>query len=96
MYLLSRLRNRQITMEEATELFALQQSMIRAPSSRTDSSPTGSTPAPAMPTGSSRPVLSDDTLVLGLLALGAGAGVLAAIMRRAGQGPAKPNPPSPP
>lgn len=89
-YLLTRLRGRQITMEEATELFALQQAMIRAGSSRPRSPPspppTASGPAAGGPIA---PMLdmSDDGLAFGLLVLGAGAGIIAALIKRAKEGP---------
>ena len=95
-YLIGRLRNRQITMEEATELFQLQQQMIAAAvASRTSASPppsaSGNRPSVApTPTPGSPPAFDDDSLALSLLAMGAGAGVLAAILRRAQEGPRKP------
>ena len=96
-YLLARLRNRQITMEEATELFGVLQGMLRdsqvararlerlVPSG---SAATGATaPRPASPAPGARPPPSDDWLLLGLLALGAGAGLGAAFARRLGAPP---------
>lgn len=90
-YLVARLRNRQMTMEEATELFNLMQGMLqtseaarlaiaRAPPPA--QSPSAFTPppvarAPAPPGGS-----GDDLLLVGLLAMGAGAGLLAAMTKR--------------
>lgn len=95
-YLLSRLRSRQITMEEATELFAMQQEMIRRAGGR----PAPPPPAPAAPgapsaTAPPPPVATlpaDDQLWLGLLAMGAGAGVLAAVLKRAREGPPQERP----
>lgn len=90
-YLVGRLRNRQITMEEATELFTIMQSMIqtseaaRAALMRVPPSPPGVKPppppsTPAAPAGP--PVFSDDMLLVGLLAMGAGAGLFAATTKR--------------
>jgi len=88
-YLVGRLRNRQMTMEEATELFNLMQSMLqRSEAARaammrmpptSPSAPTAQPPVPrlAAPSGS-----SDDFLLLGILAMGAGAGLLAAMTKR--------------
>ena len=88
--LVSRLQNRQITMEEATELFTIMQGMIQASEAarlalmRAPRPPTaaGHAPpaprAPATPGGSS----TDDLLLIGLLAMGAGAGLLAAMTKR--------------
>lgn len=101
-YLIARLRNRQMTMEEATELFALMQGMLRTSENarlalaRTPP-PTLAAPAPerpptpvvaATPTGG-----SDDFFLLGILAMGAGAGLLAALARRMQEpGPARERP----
>jgi hypothetical protein len=108
-YLVERLRTRRITMEEATELFALQQGLIRAAyQGRSGTSapappppPTGSSSIPpAGGTGATGPGISglfgtDDALLLGLLALGAGAGLMAALGKHMrGEPPARPaNPP---
>jgi hypothetical protein len=94
-YLLGRLRSRQITMEEATELFALQQAMLRTATARAPPRP-----APAgAPVASPSPMaavmtsgLSDDGFAWALLALGVGAGLLAATAKRA----RAPEPPSAP
>ncbi|MGI0132926.1 MAG: hypothetical protein ACREDK_07560 [Thermoplasmata archaeon] len=92
-YLITRLRARQITMEEATELFAIQQQMIRRapPPAPTDDSATSSTtPTPPAPSPADLTVgmpSVDDALWMTLLTLGAGAGVLAAILKRARDGP---------
>jgi hypothetical protein len=88
-YLLTRLRNRQITMEEATELFNLQQQMLASALAARGSVPPPP-PGPA-PAGTAAPAPSvtfnEDSLAFGLLALGAGAGVLAAILKRSQEGP---------
>lgn len=90
-YLVGRLRNRQMTMEEATELFGLMQGMLRqgevarqalmrmpaAPSSA-GARPRPVPPPPGTPVGSA----SDDFFLLGILAMGAGAGLLAAMTKR--------------
>jgi hypothetical protein len=92
-YLLTRLRSRQITMEEATELFALQQGMLRNALARIPAPPPrrsddGSPLTP--PTSGSGPMalgtMSDDGFALSLLALGAGAGVLAAVLKKGRDG----------
>jgi len=97
-HLVSRLRGRQITMEEATELFALMQAMLRASelARRTAApavaGPGGTGPSPARviraPEGTSN--VSDDLFLVGLLAMGAGAGLLAAMARRMTEPPASP------
>ena len=88
-YLLGRLRNRQITMEEATELFAIQQSMIRSASRPSASPPApggpGATPAPTTAGGIA--MVSDEGLALALLAVGTASGVLAAVLKRGRDGP---------
>jgi len=93
-YLVGRLRSRQITMEEATELFALMQALLRASESARRASgivaprpgpvvgPVGESPRVAVP-----PSPSDDMFLVGLLAMGAGAGLLAAMARRLAEGP---------
>jgi hypothetical protein len=100
-YLVNRLRSRAITMEEATELFGIMQGMLQrseagrqalmaASRSRgmTGTAPTApSTPRPVVASGS-----SDDFLLMGLLAMGAGAGLLAALTKRIQDG----TPPAPP
>jgi hypothetical protein len=97
-YLVGRLRNRQITMEEATELFALMQGMIaranevaRATAMR--ASPGSSipvAPVPEAPKLATSPSSSDDLLLVGILAMGAGAGLIAALAKRMGEVPAAP------
>jgi len=93
-YLLGRLRNRQITMEEATELFSLQQQLLASLAASRSSSPAPPS-SPGTPSSTGTPsapgmTFNDDSLLLGLLAMGAGAGVLAAVMKRAQEGPRKP------
>jgi hypothetical protein len=98
--LLGRLRSRQITMEEATELFAIMQAMLRASELAARRASAGAVAPPPPVTGlpsmraprtpvaaSSAP---DDMFLVGLLAMGAGAGLLAAMARRLGDaaGPA--------
>lgn len=79
-------------MEEATELFGLMDGMIRISEARVamvvSAAPTGAgarkaPPRPkAAPTGTGVP---DDLLWLAILGAGAGAGVLAAIAKKAGE-----------
>jgi len=91
-YLVVRLQSRQMTMEEATELFTIMQAMLqtseaaRAALVRAASPPQpvipGQTP-PAPRTPPSPPSgTSDDLFLVGLLAMGAGAGLLAALSKR--------------
>ncbi|MCI4360252.1 MAG: hypothetical protein L3J91_00955 [Thermoplasmata archaeon] len=91
-YLLGRLRNKQITMEEATELFSVQQGMIRIAARPTAPPPSasggGPTGTPSAPSALGISVMSDEGLALALLAFGTGAGVLAAILKRNRDGPA--------
>jgi hypothetical protein len=99
-YLVGRLRNRQITMEEATELFTIMQTMLaranelaraaafRAPAA-TPAIP--GTAAPTAPRLAPAPASADDFLVFGILAMGAGAGLLAALSKRIGDA----SPPAP-
>jgi hypothetical protein len=95
-YLVSRLRNRQITMEEASELFTLMQAMLaranelaRAAAARSAGGPSVPVaPVPEAPRLATGPSSSDDFLLVGLLAMGAGAGLLAALSKRIGEGPA--------
>lgn len=90
-FLMERLRNRQITMEEATELFGIMQGMIRASeaarlaaAAATAAPPAEGKPHPPAPkkTAGAEIPLPDDLLAAGILALGAGAGILAAITKR--------------
>ncbi len=89
-YLAGRLRNRQMTMEEATELFSIMQAMLqtseaaraalmRVPAPAAPPTPRAPPPArpPAPPSSG-----GDDLLLVGLLAMGAGAGLLAAMTKR--------------
>lgn len=78
-------------MEEATELFALQQAMLRAaqsalppPPSAPGSFTTAAPPPASMAAGPGGVTITEDTLWTGLLFFGAGAGILAAVLRRAG------------
>ncbi|MHB8351620.1 MAG: hypothetical protein ACYDFT_02865 [Thermoplasmata archaeon] len=95
-YLVGRLRTRQITIEEATELFEIQQRMIVISSSTPPSPPpTGAPPAApntGAPTPSASPpsFLGADALWEALPALAAGAGILAAVLKRAELGPRGP------
>lgn len=101
-YLTGRLRNRQITMEEATELFNLMQAMIarandlaRATAYRSSGAPTPSAaasgPPPPPPRLATAGSSADDLLLVGILAMGAGAGLLAALSKRMGDA----SPPTP-
>ncbi|MCI4363908.1 MAG: hypothetical protein L3K13_06375 [Thermoplasmata archaeon] len=85
-YLAARLRGRQITMEEATELFQIQQRMIQGMLPSPGAPPPPQRTVSAAPTGGTAPALgiqlSDDSLGVGLVALGAAAGLLAALLRR--------------
>jgi hypothetical protein len=82
-YLVGRLRSRQITMEEATELFEAQQRAVAAMSIPPPPPPPSAMSAPprAAPAGTIS-VLTDDALIFGLVGLGAAAGLLAALLRR--------------
>ena len=87
-YLVGRLRNRQMTMEEATELFGLMDGMLRTSEAARIALMRTPTPPPAESTARPRvapPPIgggSDDLFLLGILAMGAGAGLLAAMTRR--------------
>jgi hypothetical protein len=89
-YLAARLRNRQMTMEEATELFNLMQGMLqaseaaRAALARTPPPPPtpGVRPTPIARPPPVTPGSGDDLLLVGILAMGAGAGLLAAMTKR--------------
>ncbi len=102
-YLVGRLRSRQITIEEATELFEIQQRMIVvAAAPAVDNRPRSPEPPPAPSTpgtpssakGLPRP--GDDALWEALPVLAAGAGILAAVLKRAGLGPTAGVPPPAP
>lgn len=98
-YLLTRLRNRQITMEEATELFTIMQGIIRniqsgpPPPAPGDS---GTPPPPPPPPGGSRISLGEDADWLMVLGLGAGAGLAAALAKRMSHGMAEARSGAPP
>ncbi len=107
-YLVGRLRNRQITMEEATELFAIQRQQVSLLIARTNAlAAAAATPsfAPRMPRPVARPTLPPPGVPVaienldpwgeGLLFLALGAGLLAALMKRS-QGPAPTAPSRPP
>ena len=88
-YLMGRLHARQITMEEATELFTIMQSMIqtseaaRAALVRAVPAPPIPGPTPVRPVAApAAPSGGDDLLLVGILAMGAGAGLLAAMTKR--------------
>jgi len=87
-YLVGRLHNRQITMEEATELFTIMQSMIqtseaaRAALMRTQVAPSAPIPPPPGPPPQLAVGGGDELLLVGLFAIGAGAGLLAAMTKR--------------
>lgn len=92
-HLVGRLRNRQITMEEATELFGMMQGMLRtsevARLSRAPPPEPKPRAPPRAPTGAvPRVPAPDDLLLAGILAMGAGAGLLAAISKRMTEGTA--------
>lgn len=105
-YLVARLHNRQMTMEEATELFGLMQVMLRQSEAarvalvRAAAAPPPTTlreravvevaARPAGPTAA-----SDDFFLLGILAMGAGAGLLAAMTKRLSDLAPPPPPPKP-
>ncbi len=92
-YLVGRLRNRQMTMEEATELFGLMEGMLRqAEAARSALVRAAAAPAAPMaetprPKAAPAPSGGDDFFLLGILAMGAGAGLLAAMSRRLAEGP---------
>jgi hypothetical protein len=87
-FLVARLRNRQMTMEEATELFTLMQGMLRqsevarAALLRVPPPPSSAPPEKARPSTVPSSSNADDFLLLGVLAMGAGAGLLAALTKR--------------
>ena len=101
-YLIGRLRSRQMTMEEATELFGLMQGMLRnselarqaAVRAAGSSAPAAPIPGALSPVRSTAPPSgSDDLLLVGILAIGAGAGLLAAMAKRIEGGPRPADPP---
>ncbi len=99
-YLIARLRNRQMTMEEATELFALMDAMLRASETArlAMARPSASLPptpvaAPARPPSAAPAAgTGDDFFLLGIMAMGAGAGLLAAMTKRIQDGGTAPAP----
>ncbi len=103
-YLVSRLRNRQITMEEATELFAIQQRQVSALLARTNAlAAAAAVPRPAArpmapPSPTAPPAVQAfeglDPWGEGLLFLALGAGLFAALAKRARE--PEPAPPSRP
>jgi hypothetical protein len=101
-YLVGRLRNRQITMEEATELFALMDETIRMLRTATlrlppppPSARSTPTPPPPVSSGGKAGIGADDLLTAGVLMIGAGAGISAALRRRAIDGPKRADSASP-
>jgi hypothetical protein len=97
-YLLSRLRGRQITMEEATELFSIMQTMIRDSASTIPPPPPppdGSTPPPP-PSPPAVSGLGADADWLLFLGLGMGAGLAAAMVKRMTGDPPKRGTTAPP
>jgi hypothetical protein len=103
-YLVARLRNRQMTMEEATELFTMMDGMLRTSEAARAAMMRAPPPGPAEALPARKPAVSagaaaggsDDFLLMGILALGAGAGLLAALSRRIETGaPAPPAAPPP-
>jgi hypothetical protein len=109
-YLVSRLRNRQITMEEATELFAIQRQQVAVLLARTNAlaaaaatpslTPRTIRPVPRPPPPGQSVAVPGEGFDLwgeGLLFLALGAGLLAALFKRSqGPAPAAPSRPSAP
>lgn len=83
-YLITRLRTRQITMEEATELFSVMQGMIRDAQSAVPPPPPPSAGGTSRrgPGGLGGLNLGEDGMWIAMLALGTGAGLAAALMKR--------------
>lgn len=94
-YLIGRLRTRQITIEEATELFEMMSRTIGQLSRAARARPTH-VPSPRAEARIEAGALlgNPDLLPYGLLMLGAGAGLATAIVARARDGP-RPRPSSP-
>jgi len=86
-------------MEEATELFSLMQTMLRnsemarvaALRLSTNLPPAPPPASPRVPAGPVGAPASDDMLLVGLLAMGAGAGLLAAMAKRLSSPPPTPD-----
>ncbi len=87
-YLVGRLNNRQMTMEEATELFGIMQGMLRQSEAARLAMLRATPPPPPVgekPRAPPPPAMAsagDDFFLMGLLAMGAGAGFLAAMSKR--------------
>lgn len=93
-YLVGRLRNRQITMEEASELFEIMDITIRSLSAAALAAPVArppTTPPRAERTPAASLLNSDDLLPFGLLLVGAASGISAAVRERSRNGPRKPS-----
>jgi hypothetical protein len=91
-YLVGRLRGRQITMEEATELFTLQQQILRAQAMRLPPPPPPP-PGPGIPrvaTSTGLSGMDQDLFWVGLPALAAAAGIFAAMLKRSHSPPGPP------
>jgi hypothetical protein len=103
-YLSGRLRSRQITMEEATELFGIMQGMLQrseagrqalmAASRSRGLGGAATVAAPPAPRTPAPAAGSDDMLLFGLLAMGAGAGLVAALSKRIQDGVPPVSPPT--
>ena len=76
-------------MEEATELFSIQQALIRAAQSSAPPPPAGGLPPPPPPPGGPVGVLGADADWVMFLGLGMGAGLAAAVVKRMADGPPK-------
>ncbi len=92
-FLVGRLRNRQITMEEATELFEIMDLTVRslsAAAAAVPPAPKSSASPKSAPAESSVPRFSrDDLLPFGILLVGAASGISAALRDRSRNGPRK-------
>ncbi|HUI38143.1 MAG TPA: hypothetical protein VLY85_00770, partial [Thermoplasmata archaeon] len=81
--------------EEATELFEILQGALARAVTATAPAPAPAAPPPPTPRAPSEsrlPALADETLGLSLIAMGAGAGLLAAILKRGQEGPERKTP----
>jgi hypothetical protein len=103
-YLVGRLRTRQITMEEATELFTLQQAMLVRIQATVSSPPPSSLPGPRAATrapssgGAASALSNEDVLWESMPVLAGALGILAAVLKRSQEPPgagAAPPPPAP-